>query len=181
MRRQNTYLLLLSLFLLLLPMFDDEGVRLGVFAYFDSINRFVTVIFDPRFATDPVQVKFLAGLFVVQFSGWVIFAMSLAAISLYGLIRNKGILKYALIISCIVLVHGVLEVTLALSLTTLSFTEAVYSRFGVDFSDFMDDYDALLNSTLVPIGLIAWYLISKGQSRRGKKTEVADVSASPTI
>lgn len=180
MRRRNILLLSLGMFLLLLPIYQESGVRFGVFAYFDNISGFITFIIDPKFVADPIHVKILASILIVQFSGWVTFAISLTLVSIYGLIRNKSMLKTTAILSCVVFAHGILEVVLALSLTTLPFAESLYSRFGLDFSDFQDDYDALLNSTLVPIGLIVWYLIDKQKSKRAKKLETAQSADSVT-
>ena len=180
MRRQNLLLLSLGLFLLFLPIFHENGVRLGVFEYFNNITGFFTFIFDPKFVADPIHVKILASILIVQFAGWVIFAISIMFVSIYGLVRNRSMLKTTAILSSIVLVHGILEVVLALSLTTLPFAEAMYSRFGLDFSDFQDDYDALFNSTLVPIGLIVWYFICKQKSKRAKNSETMNPTDSLT-
>ena len=67
------------------------------------------------------------------------------------------------------LVHGVLEVALSMSLTSLQFSEAVFSRFGIDFADFADDYDALFNSTLCANRYYSLVLRPKKKDRCGKK------------
>lgn len=139
--------------------------------YFSNISRFTTLIFDPRYVTEPLTLKVLAGLYVIQFTGWVIFAVTLMFVALSGIIRNRSTSKVAALLSVLVLVHGVLEVALSMSVTSLPFSDAVFSRFGIDFADFADDYDALFNSTLVPIGLIVWYFVGKQKSKRAKNSE----------
>ncbi|MGA0856827.1 MAG: hypothetical protein ACO3P3_01460 [Candidatus Nanopelagicales bacterium] len=181
MRRQNAYLLLLGLFLLILPIAKDGTFRLGVTEYFSSISRFTTLIFDPRFVTEPLTVKVLAGLYVIQFTGWVIFAITLMFVALSGIIRNRSTLKVAALLSVLVLVHGVLEVALSMSLTSLQFSEAVFSRFGIDFADFADDYDALFNSTLVPIGIILWFFVQKRKIGVAKSDNYIDENKNNTI
>jgi hypothetical protein len=179
-RRQNIYLFLVGLSLLVLPIVSDNGFRLGVLEYFGKISRFTTLIFDPRFSTEPFTVKVLAGLYVIQFLGWIIFAALLMFVALSGFIRNRSTLKVAALLSVLVLLHGVVEVALSMSVTSLPLSDALFSRFGIDLSDFADDYDALFNSTLAPIGLIVWYLIDKQKSKRAKISEAAQSADSVT-
>lgn len=173
MRRQSLYLLLLAVLLLLLPIVNDEGVRFAIFDYSEDVSKFVTLLIDPRFLTEPLQFKALAAIYLMQSIGWIVFAVSLTPISLAGIIRNKSYLKYAVVLSILVLLHGVLEVVLSVSLGSVPVVSAIFTRFGVDITDFIDDYDALINSTLVPIGLIAWYYMSK-RARRSHQATVED-------
>lgn len=161
MRRQSFYVLLLALFLLFLPIVSDNGIRLGIFDYAGDISGFLRLILDPQYVAEPIQIKVLASLYSLQLLGWICFAVALLIVALLGLIRGKSPLKSAMILSIVVLVHGILEVILSVTLASAPLINALFTRFGIDLSDFMDDYDALLNSTLVPIGLIVWFILDK--------------------
>lgn len=161
MRKQSLYILVLSFLLLFLPIVKDDGLLIGVVDYSQDISSFVQLLLDPRFASEPVEVKYLAGLYIFQSLGWIVYAVTLLLLSLIGLLRNSVLLKSAAVLSALVIVHGILEVTLSTLLTSVSLTDAVFTRFGLDFSDFMDDYDALINSTLIPVSLIVWFFVSR--------------------
>lgn len=161
MRRQSFYIFLLAVLLLVLPIVNDSAVRFGIFDYVADASSFVRLLLDPQFIAEPIQFKTLAAIYLMQSIGWIVFAVTLALVALVGIIRNKGFLKYAMIAGILVLLHGVLEVILAVSLGSVSVLNAIFTRFGIDFSDFIDDYDALFNSTLVPIGIIVWYIVTK--------------------
>jgi hypothetical protein len=161
MRRQNLYLLLLATFLLLLPISKDNGFRFGLFDYITDISNFLMFLLDPLFAAEPTQKKFLALIYLVQSIGWIAFSASLFILGIAGLIRNRSQLKFVAVLSGLVLVHGVIEVILAYAMGQSPISNAIFDRFGLDFLDFIDDYDALLNSTLVPIGLVVWYFVSR--------------------
>lgn len=161
MRRKSFFLLALSLVLLVLPISKDNGFVIGVVDYSQDISSFLQLIFDPRFSNEPIEVKYLALLYIVQSLGWILFAVALMLLALLGLFRNFAPLKSAAVLSALVIVHGILEVTLSSLLTTVPLTDAIFTRFGLDLADFMDDYDALVNSTLVPLALIVWFFVSR--------------------
>jgi hypothetical protein len=173
MRRKSFYLLVLSLFLLFLPILKDDGIHFGVADYSQDISSFLQLVLGP--SSEPVEVKYLAALYIFQSLGWIFYASSLFLLALYGLIRNSAPLKSAALLSALVLVHGLLEVTLSVLLTSLAVTKALFTRFGLDLADFMDDYDALLNSTLVPIALIVWFFLN---SRTKKPADTHGVVSS---
>ena len=169
MRRQNLYLLLLATFLLFLPISKDNGFRFGLFDYISDISNFLTFLIDPLFAAEPTQKKFLAFIYLVQSIGWIAFSATLFTLGIVGLIRNRSQLKFVAVLSGLVLVHGVIEVILASVMGQSPISNAIFDRFGLDLLDFIDDYDALLNSTLVPIGLVLWYFVSRKRASASPK------------
>ncbi len=175
MRRQNFYLLVLAVSLLLLPMSKDNRVLPGVADYINDVSFFLEFLLDPALVAAPVQDKVLAGILIVQTVGWILFAVCLLFIALFGIVRNQSSLKVVAILSGIVLVHGVIEVWVSASFVSVPMPSAIFMRFGLDLSDFIDDYDALLNSTIVPVGLIIWYVLSRRATSKTHVQETASV------
>lgn len=181
MRRKSFLLLAMSLLLLLLPISKDNGFVIGIVDYSQDISSFLQLIFDPRFSNEPIEVKYLALLYIFQSLGWILYAVALLLLALLGLIRNSVLLKSAAVLSFLVLVHGVLEVTLSSLLTAVPLTDAIFTRFGLDLTDFMDDYDALFNSTLVPLGLIVWFFVSRRTKVAAETLDVLPESTQQSI
>lgn len=122
----------------------------------------------------PAAIKIRASLYIIQLVGWLLFASVLFLTAIVGLIRNKSSLMTVALLSSLVLIHGVVEVAIFTGWTNVPLQIAILTRFGLDFSDFLDDYDALLNSTLVPIGLIVWYFLTIRKSKRPSTSDKVD-------
>ena len=176
-RRQSLLLLGISLFLLFVPIINSEGFRLAVVDYVTDISGLFQLLLDPQTLNQPNEFRVRIGIFIVQLVGWITFAIALLCTGLYGVIRNRATLKSAAILSALVLVHGVVEVLVSVTAGGLDFSLALFSRFGIDFADFLDDYDALLNSTVVPLGLLIWFFITR--SKRIRSTGNAASTVTP--
>ncbi|MEN9923752.1 MAG: hypothetical protein RIS09_1266 [Actinomycetota bacterium] len=178
-RRQSLVLLAISLLLFFVPIINSGGFRLAFVDYITDISGLFELLLDPQTLNQPNEFRVRIGIFIVQLVGWITFAIALLCTGLYGVIRNRATLKYAAILSALVLVHGVLEVIVSVTAGGLDFSLALFSRFGIDFADFLDDYDALLNSTVVPLGLLLWFFITR--SSRLRPTGNAASAVTPVV